>query len=226
MKKFLFKSTLAVLGAATLFFSCQQNNTTEEKPEVTKEQLAVQLDSLEIGMIEAWDSMLRSDDLKMQYIKRYISEIEFIPGQQAAKIEELRAMYDVVKEIKYDRFNWTSDGIDDFDAKQTALIQKLFEVGASTPGIDSYPLEAELRSDISTMDQLNLIKERSNYDNFAVPYNCLLSNEAAKIQALGGKYVNMKKVATFMIAVDCELALNPPEEILEEITDSLDEEYL
>lgn len=198
---------IAIMLLGVLFQSCSKSEddktATNEKPQLSEDVLKTQLDSLKKNMELQWDTMVYYDDLKMQYLARFIDELSFIPGNDALKVDSLKSFYQEVKNIKLERYEMKSETIDLFDEQQTKLIEDVISVAKKTPNIGSYPLVNELISDIKTLD-LQLISDRGIYDEYSIPYNKLLLYQTEGLAKLPSEYQNLKMATVFMIEPNYE----------------------
>ncbi len=212
MIKSSIRYSLILCASVLILFSCKNNEPDQSssevskpvKPEISQSDLLQNLQFLEQNMIISWDTMESNNALKMSDIKRFIYELEYIPGSNEDAVKELKTQYANVEAIEYNRFNFDSLQIEVFDSLQTKLIKATYSVASITPNVQSYPLLGDLAYEIDSLD-LRLVRDRSIYDDYSIPFNCILTNYKTEVDQLGTEYQNLSKAAFFTLEPSCEL---------------------
>ena len=164
-----------------LFTSCGKDTskeTTKAEAELKTEQITFLLDSTYATSSAWWDSVMTQDDNKMADIKRLLDEISYTPAYDEQKLEELRKLFEEVKEMRYTQSTLSGDIIDNYDLMQDSLMKAVRYFAGVTPQLENYPLADELMRDIQEADQ-QVVLYRSEYGNHANIYNALLIKHEA-----------------------------------------------
>lgn len=197
MKKLFIAALLLSFAIA-----CKEDKkASEEHTEVTipKNELQTKIETLQDSAASAWKVMIEADDQKIAYSKRLLDEVSYTPKYDIAAHTQLVAQTNALKDKRYTRESiLESSNIDKYDAATDSLLRSIKALVLATPNVENYPLCNELLNDIYNLDG-NVVKQRVNYDQWALEYNHLLESQKDALQQLGGKYATLPKMGVFQL---------------------------
>jgi hypothetical protein len=197
----LFNSiAAAVLLVLILLSSCNKETTSGNSDKSIA--LKNEIDSLQIVINNAWDTMMVEDDVKLKYMKRVLDEAVYVLNSDEAKKNKLSAQIDTLKNLRYDRISVSNSNlIDKYDSATNLNIKRVFDYLDSNDSAYSVPLINDLHIEIDELDQM-VIHRRGHYDEPAMHFNKLLKEEEKNIKKLGEPYSSLKPYPLFVLMPD------------------------
>jgi hypothetical protein len=193
--KAVFFAMLLVTACAA---SCKRDGTTTASSPASQAAVKAQFDVLSDSVGVKWREMTESDDQKIAITRLLLRELQNQPGVPAARLQELNAANSRLKARRYTQQTMaSSELIDRYDAAQDSLLRVVMNVAA--PGGQA-PTE-NARNFVEGIQQLDagVVGFRVIYDRAAKQYNNYLQLHQADLQALGGKYADVKPLPLFTI---------------------------
>ena len=157
-----------------------------------------QLDALHDSVNLKWRNMVESDDQKLAITRLLLRELHGQPGRAEAQLKALEQVNARLKTRRYDQGTMSNSAlIDQYDTAQDSLLNALYPVAAPNGGAPT----DNARNFVEGIQQLDagVVGFRVQYDDAAKRYNNYLQLHGAELQALGGKYADLKPLPLFTI---------------------------
>lgn len=159
MKKVFHSIGLFAFSLILLAVSCKEGPKTE-----TTDPRVEQFFSYENRADTCWANMIYSDDLKIQNMKRIVTELQLIEGSDEAQLARLLSRIDSLQIFRYNRMDLrNSTLIDQYDNQTNLVIADVRKAVAANPNASKYQLINQLSSEITLADD-SVLFYRKDYD--------------------------------------------------------------
>lgn len=153
---------------------------------VSDDSLTVTLRVLRDSLDHAWEVMIADDDEKISFMRRLLMEVSYAGSYDKVRHEELIAMVDRLKRLRYDRSSMQSSRlIDEYDSATNEVSRMVIEFAYQSPKYDQSDLMKELVNDITDKNSMVLLY-RVHYDKFAEEINALLIQHEDRLDSGAG----------------------------------------
>jgi hypothetical protein len=194
---------ITFLCCAALLAACESPKKEKEKENTTVEKVDVMkttTDKMLADVDHAWDSIIRQDDNKFASIKRLLDEISYCKkydmSTQDALVKEIPVV--IAKRFNPDNIEITNKAVEDYDNATDAYVLKVFALADKTKELESHPIAAELKSDITTANSPGTVSSvRNYYTQVAKVYNKYLEENKEAISKMGPPYNSLSPKKTF-----------------------------
>jgi hypothetical protein len=191
---FKHSSWLVVLLAFATLVAC--NRTPKAFDPASAAAAKEQLDVLRDTVDTRWTQMIASDDAKITATSQILNELERSPGADKQQLQQLAAVNNRFKKLRYQQLSMQSADIDRYDAAQDSLLGVLRTVVTTNAGAS-----ATVQNTFDTIGQYDgqVAGYRVQYDRAAKQFNNYLQLHQTELQTLGGKYKQLAPLPLFEI---------------------------
>ena len=187
-------SWLVVLLAFATLAACNRTPKAFDPASATaaKEQLEILRDTVDVR----WTEMIASDDAKITATSQILNELERSPAADKQQLQQLAAVNNRFKKMRYQQLSMQSADIDRYDAAQDSLLGVLRTVVSASAGANS-----TVQNTFDTIGQYDgqVAGYRVQYDRAAKRFNNYLQLHQPELQTLGGKYKQLAPLPLFEI---------------------------
>ncbi len=214
-------SLVALLFSISLFFACENKDNTSQtsgKDSANVEidpwlnadledgsdplrglSLSQKVDALLDSVDIQWYAWNKRDNERSANVLALVKEISKLPKHNKALLDSVKLMHKIALEKKLTQANMlTPNLIDEYDNNMISLVEKLARLLETTPKNDRCTPCQTLLGQIRETDELEFLL-RKDYDDNAFLLNEILDKEKIKLDTMGDKYKNIKKLPVFAI---------------------------
>ncbi len=181
-RNIIFLFVIAMVGGG--IFSCSRKaKKSAEGP--ARDTLIMEYKALQDSLDKEWKVMIEDDDEKIALMKRLILEVSYTNSYDKQRFEELNAMVERLKAMRYDRESMRdSKLIDAYDSATFAVTDQVIDFARSHPRFKDFPLMEELINEINQKNGMIIIY-RVHYDNWAKDLNAFIKKRGKKLRKFG-----------------------------------------
>ncbi|MFL5729701.1 MAG: hypothetical protein ACJ75J_09480 [Cytophagaceae bacterium] len=194
---------IAFVCCMALLIACKESKKEEVKETKTVESadaMKTTTDNLIMGVDKAWDSIIKQDDAKFASIKRLLDEISYTKKYDAVAQDALVKEIPMVKAKRFnpDNIEITNRAVEVYDSITDAYVLKVLALADKTKELESHPIAAELKEDITTANSPDIVSAvRNNYTQMVKVYNKYLEDNKEAIAKMGPPYNSLTPKKTF-----------------------------
>ncbi|TAD98145.1 MAG: hypothetical protein EAZ97_11280 [Bacteroidetes bacterium] len=202
MKKIFY--IFSFVCATLLLDSCKKEEKTTDSEQTKLDSVQVadvknQLDSLIPAIDSAWAKLDNEDFNKLAVGKKLAEQIGKLPKANKKLLDSVAIYTKAVESSKYDQMSMAdSKLIDKFDSAVVNFISVLKRLQKETPNVNKCADCEALLKFVIDIDDKDVIR-RKKYDELLFKYNEIVKNKRKFLEALGGKYMELKEKPVFTI---------------------------